>query len=81
MDATNQEKILNAGFTIIRKEEGRQRRNEGPAFIANNLMGGKIKYKNNEQREWKTLEKDFVSNAALDRRMKELLKDEKTVED
>lgn len=31
--------------------------------------------------EWRTLEKGFPSKAALDRRMKELLKDSHTIED
>ncbi len=67
MNATDQQKLIRAGFTIIRKE--------------GHLTGRRIKYKGNGGHEWKTLEKDFPNNTALDRRMKELLNDEKTVED
>jgi hypothetical protein len=67
MNATDQQKLVNAGFTIIRKED------------FNYIL--RIKVKNNDSREWRTLEKGFATNAALGRRMKELLQDEKTVED
>lgn len=68
MDSTNQQKLLNAGFIIIRREINQQ-------------LGRKIKYKSSQQREWATLEKDFKSDAAVDRRMKELLIHPLTVED
>ena len=69
MNATDQQKLVNAGFTIIRKED----------FNLN--AGLRIKTKGNGSHEWKTLEKGFETKAALERRMKELLRDEKTVED
>lgn len=69
MDATNQQKLVRAGFTIIRKED----------FNMNGQM--RIKVKGNGSHEWRTLEKGFPTKAALERRMKELLQDEKTVED
>jgi hypothetical protein len=69
MNATDQQKVVNAGFTIIRKED----------FNLNGQM--RIKTKGTGSHEWKTLEKGFATKAALDRRMKELLQDPKTVED
>lgn len=69
MNAKDQQKLVNAGFTIIRKEG---------EFAATGL---RIKVKGKGSHEWKTLEKDFPTRAALDRRMTELLKDPKTVED
>jgi hypothetical protein len=68
MNATDQQKLVSAGFTIIRKE---------------NIMNGqlRIKTKGAGSHEWKTLEKGFASKEALERRMKELLQDPKTVED
>ncbi len=70
MDATNQQKILAAGFTIIRKEL--------------DYMGGnkhRIKYKGDGGHEWKTFEKDFFTKASLERRMKVLLQNPMIVED
>lgn len=69
MNATDQQKLVNAGFTIIRKED----------FNLNGQM--RIKTKGAGSHEWRTLEKGFPTKAALDRRMKELLQDQKTVED
>jgi len=70
MNVSDQQKLVAAGFTIIRKE------------INNDLrVNLRIKTKGNGSHEWKTLEKGFASKAALERRMKELLKDTKTVED
>lgn len=69
MNATDQQKLVNAGFTIIRKED----------FNMNGQM--RIKTKGAGSHEWKTLEKGFATKAALERRMKELLQDPKTVED
>lgn len=68
MDATNQQKLLNAGFTIIRKED------HIPGKI-------RIKFKDATNREWKTLQDGFASKAELERRMKFLLSDSKTLED
>jgi hypothetical protein len=69
MNATDQQKLVRAGFTIIRKE----------IYNANKIL--RIKTKGSGSHEWKTMEKDFPSIAALERRMNELLKDEKTIED
>ncbi|HVZ95896.1 MAG TPA: hypothetical protein VG847_03415 [Chitinophagaceae bacterium] len=70
MNATDQGKLVRAGFTIIRAEglldEGKYLR---------------IKYKGSGSHEWKTLEKGFFSKASLKRRIQQLLKDEKTIED
>jgi hypothetical protein len=66
MDATNQQKLLDAGFTIIRKEDQ-------PTI--------RVKYKNATQREWKTLESNFQSKASRDRYVDMLLKNRMTVED
>ncbi|MGI8601064.1 MAG: hypothetical protein ACR2KB_17560 [Chitinophagaceae bacterium] len=41
----------------------------------------RIKTKGNGGHEWKTLEKGFTTKAALEKRMNELLQDEKIVED
>lgn len=58
MTATCQQKVMNAGFTIIRADDQ-------PSF--------RIKYKNKQVREWKTLEKDFKSVSARDKKIKDLL--------
>lgn len=71
MNAHDQQKLVTAGFTIIRRED---HYNSDPHLM-------RIKVKGNGSHEWKTLQKGFPTKAALDRRMKELLKDEKTVED
>lgn len=72
MNASDQHKLVDAGFTIIRRED--------------HLYGHlRIKFKgtwgNVTRYEWSTLEKDFETKAALERRMKELLKDPMIVED
>jgi hypothetical protein len=67
MTATDQGKLLDAGFTIIRKQIA-------PLPLA-------IKAKINERREWFILQKDFKSVAELERRMKELLKISTCIED
>jgi hypothetical protein len=69
MNATDQQKLVKAGFTIIRKED----------FNMNGQM--RIKVKGSGSHEWKTLEKGFATKAALERRMKQLLEDPMTVED
>ena len=69
MTAKDQLKVIKAGFTIIRKEG------------AETFSGKKIKYKNKDQTEWAVLEKDFKSNAAMERKVKELLKVSTIVED
>ncbi len=69
MNATDQQKLVAAGFTIIRKED----------HVGVKLM--RIKTKSNGGHEWKTLEKGFPTKAALQRRMNELLKDRMVIED
>ena len=65
LNSRDVQKILKAGFTIIR--EDRQR-------LA-------IKCKTAKQAEWHTLKKDFASKAAMRRRMDELLISSKVIED
>jgi len=65
MDLNSQNKVLKAGFTIIRKDDQPQPR---------------IKCKQFEFSEWRTLEK-FDTKAARDRRFKDLLHDSNIIED
>ncbi|MDR0691493.1 MAG: hypothetical protein LBF69_00470 [Prevotellaceae bacterium] len=65
MNATSQLKVIAAGFTIIRADDH-------PA--------PRIKHKQQGIFEWKTLEK-FLTKAARDRRMAELLNDPMVIED
>lgn len=75
MNATDQRKLIKAGFIIIRAEGIRA---EGLFDKGNEL---KIKYKGDGSYEWKTLEKGFINKASLKRRMKQLLEGEKIIED
>lgn len=68
MTAKDQVKLLNAGFTIIRKEG------------ENTLSEKKIKFKSTLHHEWKTLDK-YPTNAAMQRAAKELLENRMIVED
>ena len=72
MNATDQQKLLNHGFTIIRRQ-----------VVGNDPVNTKriIKAKTCVRREWFTLEQNFPTAASLQRRMDQLLKDDKTVED
>ena len=65
MNAKDQVKVLNAGFTIIRMEVSTLR----------------IKAKTKIKRDWHTLRKDFPSEAAMKRYMKELLENRYIIED
>lgn len=74
MTATDQGKVVKAGFKIVRRDYA-------------NL---KIKFKgagsatlkiNSDTHEWSTLEKGFKNKAELDRRMKQLLALSLVVED
>lgn len=58
MDAKDQLKVINAGFTIIRSQEF-------PTL--------RIKHKDKDHHEWTTLEKDFPSIRQRDIRMQVLL--------
>jgi hypothetical protein len=58
MDANSQQKVIAKGFVILRSDDQPNIR---------------IKYKGPATTEWRTFEKPFVSKAARDRRMKELL--------
>ena len=66
MNGTDQKKVTAAGFTIIRRDDQ-------PAI--------RIKYKMKGVTEWQTLQKGFISKAARDRVMTELLKTSMTIED
>lgn len=66
MDAKDQLKVINAGFTIIRTQEF-------PTL--------RIKYKNKDQTEWATLEKDFPSIRQRDIRMQALLMKSNYIQD
>ena len=73
MDAASQKKVIDAGFIILRCD------NQPSPRI-------KVKDGNNVNHthscyEWRTLEKDFKSKAARDRRFKELLKQSLIIED
>jgi hypothetical protein len=65
MDATSQQKVIAAGFTIIRSDD---------------QPNPRIKVKDEHHREWATLEK-FETKAARDRRMEELLKSPHVITD
>lgn len=65
MDTISQKKVITAGFRILRPDDH---------------PGIRIKYKGAGQYEWKTLEK-FETKAARDRRLQELLQDEKNIID
>lgn len=75
MTATDQQKVLDAGFLIIRKEPDCSEKYEAGSCTA------KIKQKTKENRDWHILEKGFKSNYAMEQRVKELLKDRMTVLD
>lgn len=66
MNAKDQLKVLQAGFTIIRADDF-------PTF--------RIKQKTKQEPEWRTLEKDFSSRTARDCRMSELLLKQNCVQD
>lgn len=65
MTQKDQNKILDVGFMIIRPDYFR-------------LL---IKYKSTYSRDWKTAEKGFKTKSAVEKRMKELLEDQYTIED
>ncbi len=65
MTQTDQLKVMERGFKIIRKDEN--------ALI--------IKSKTKDSQNWTILYKDFPSKAALKRKMDELLKYDFTIED
>lgn len=57
MDQANHLKLIKAGYTFLRADDSPLPR---------------IKFKGNSHSEWSTLEKNFSSKAARDRRLKEL---------
>lgn len=65
MTSADQLKVIRAGFKIIRADE-------------NQLI---IKFKDNENLDWKILEKGFKSKAELNRRKSELLNLSNIIED
>jgi hypothetical protein len=66
MNGNDQKKVIAAGFVIIRRDD---------------TPAPRIKYKDKETHEWRTLHKDFASKAARDRKMDELLKIQTIIED
>lgn len=58
MTLKDQQKLLRAGFTLIRSDQ-------------HNL---RIKFRGSPDNDWRTLENGFKSKAALKRKMDELLK-------
>ena len=66
MNGTDQRKLTEAGYIIIRRDDQPTPR---------------IKYKDKEHGEWTTLHKDFKSKADRDRKMSELLKISTIIED
>lgn len=65
MTSKDQLKVMRAGFIIVRKCYNEKH----------------IKFKNKENLHWKIMESGFLSNAALDRKMNELLKQGLIIED
>ena len=66
MNQADQMKIMNAGFTIVRMDDH-------PTI--------RIKYKNRDSHEFKTLKGDFRSRAERDWHMQHILKDRLFVQD
>jgi hypothetical protein len=65
MDNKSQQKVIAAGFTIIRKDD---------------TPNIRIKFKGDGGHEWKTFEK-YETKAARDRAFNELLEDEHIISD
>lgn len=65
MTAKDQVKVINAGFRIIRSDMHRFQ----------------IKVKDENSQNWSVLYNGMTSKAAVERKMKELLMQEKTIED
>lgn len=65
MTQSDQVKVMRKGFKIIRPD----------------MFRLQIKFKDAENDNWKTLEKDFASKAAVERRMKQLLEKKNIIED
>jgi len=66
MDGDSRIKVMKAGFTIIR---------------ADDQPTPRIKHLIDSCGNWKTIEGDFKSKAARDRRFKELMKEDKVIND
>ena len=66
MNNTDHQKLIKAGYTLLRKDDQ-------PTI--------RIKVKSAITLEWQTFETGFASKAARDRRMAELLKSTTTLED
>lgn len=72
-------KLLDAGFTVIRKSEtATYPDGYGNEPVYKDIC---IKGVTAAQHNWFTLEKWFASRTARDKRMAELLKDKKTIEE
>lgn len=72
MQAKDQVKVLAFGFTIIRKEIRE---------VSPGVMYRAIKAKTKNRPEWHVLAKDFETNAKLERRMTDLLRNPLIIED
>lgn len=72
MTATDQQKVLKAGFTIIRKRDF-TRKNKSKKF--------EIFQKTPKRTEWHSMDWLFTGVTERDTRIKQLLKDPKIVED
>lgn len=69
MNASDQKKVLDAGFIILRAELSNM----------NNRL--RIKAKTNTRREWHTFMDHFENKTQMLKRMKALLKNNRTIED
>ena len=66
MDGDSRNKVMKAGFAIIRSDD---------------QPSPRIKIMVDSFGNWKTLERDFKSKAARDRRFKELLREDNVIND
>lgn len=78
MTPKDQQKLLEAGFTIIKAVHGTE--NALSAQTGSCLKGGCIKAKTPGNHAWHVLEDNFQSNRQLKERMHSLLKDHMTIE-
>lgn len=65
MDQKSQDKVLRAGFTIIRKDD---------------VNGARIKQKTQTHNQWHTLQK-YETKVSRDRAFEEFMKDDKIIND
>jgi len=72
MTASDQFKLLKAGFTIIRPES---------THVVSHTFENKIKAKTIARKDWHTMEEGFKTRAEMDRRVKALLANSMIVAD